>query len=538
MKYKARYFLIGNPKGSSLTGGQEPQEEPEVVSIEDAGDIISNLNSYDEDTIDKIIDYIKELGIDKKADTGIKENGKVEYLKKVFELLQNEISPVIPSLKGSGDDDTEESSDEDTSFRDLFKRKPSKVSVPPEKLELYNNIKAFEEEVKKFKFPKKIDINTEQVDKLLKQLDEKINAPLSEADINDITKFIMDVVNDVVKGNMNTKYRARDIFIKRLIDGVPIADIIKEISPSYTGTKEIPTNLKRIYDFLIRKRNNYTQIMDSVDIEDTSTVYPSLLTLYRFPHVLEMSVEGFNDRDQFVKLAGILSDGWDYDMELALRGEVQLEEILRDIFGSEFLPNKYPNIFQLVNRGEAWEGIDIVMKGKAFIELKGYKTGTLEMNKFLHMAKEYKNNQDAFFAVAKPYTIRKDDNYAAPGLQTVRSQLVNEKTSNVFDKFFIHQIPNEVIKHISENYSMYDHTKDTKFGDNGKRLFNYLKSQNIPGLTSDDKFMSFKIQNKGFSLNAQPTKKEREIIRNAISKDVTSTTKPKGTKSKPKEFDV
>ena len=91
MKYKARYFLIG---------GQEPQEEPEEIKVESQEDIINGFDQIDEDTIDRIIDYIRQTNFDPNYSKGVTELGKREYLKKVFTILENEPQPVFPVMEG------------------------------------------------------------------------------------------------------------------------------------------------------------------------------------------------------------------------------------------------------------------------------------------------------------------------------------------------------------------------------------------------------------------------------------------------------
>jgi hypothetical protein len=153
-----------------------------------------------------------------------------------------------------------------------------------------------------------------------------------------------------------------------------------------------------------------------------------------------MSEDGFEDRKEYVKDAKIIKE-WDYNMELALRSENQLFELLKGkVFTDEMKGLKYANLTQLVSSAEAYEDVDIKVPGVCHIEVKGHNSAYINFNKFTHLAKIYVNNKGkGIYATARGVT-NKDN-----------KQLVDTKDENVFDSFDVHVIPDGFMKAVASH---------------------------------------------------------------------------------------
>jgi hypothetical protein len=195
------------------------------------------------------------------------------------------------------------------------------------------------------------------------------------------------------------------------------------------------------------------EILENVDVEGLAdieqTSFGNILLMYTYPNILAMTEAGFRDRQAFVSNRpdkfGITE--WTMELELALRGENELSKVLVDQQGIKDF--KYDNIFQLVNEKKAFEDVDIKIPGVAYIEVKGWLSGTFAFNKFVHMAKLYKEHGDEplyAFARGIPYSMTKNK-YNNP------SQRVKQGDVNVFEKFQVEEIPKSLLKKLSEGIS-------------------------------------------------------------------------------------
>jgi len=495
MKYKARYFLIG---------GQEPQEEPKAKSIETPQDAIDSIDTMTDSTIDDIIDHIRKVKLDTKVDEGVSRFGKREYIIKVFELLKNDVQPIVPGMEGSGKKDIIKELEELTTSIKLYeeefltKTKWNSLMDAIDKTnklieDIEKEIKASKEKVadKAEEIIKEEPSLKEEVKEIVVKSDEKIEE--KAIDLNkDIASELVGYINDIVMSAKQIKdineTDMKDVLKRLLLRGLgevgkprrlpSYDDVVNVFKTRYGFTDEevniLNTSIKAYVGDTSTAPSNQSQLFKSVrsiidnkvaavseitgDIlnygsGDGRVSFGNTLTLYKFPHIVEASRKGYENRNSYSKQRPqqltLSRDGkeevieWTKEIEGSYRGETQLTSICKRLYPTELDNMKYNNLLQLVSKKEATEDIDIKLKAPGskpigFIELKGHLAANIEANKFRHMLKLYLDNStvspEAFYATARGN---------APGMSD--DELIDVEGIDVFPSFSLFVIPTELL---------------------------------------------------------------------------------------------
>ena len=247
-------------------------------------------------------------------------------------------------------------------------------------------------------------------------------------------------------------------------------DLIRQLSETYTRKVRSETTEYRgaYYEAVIKKlderRTDLKEVLGQVDIDGLKkgmegTSFGNILFMCHYDHILTMETkEGYDDRVDFVnKRPDKFKDYygkpivWNYDYENSLAAENKLSKTFVDIFkkNGALKDWKYDNVFQFVSKQSAFEDVDIKLDGsdsdaKGFIELKGAKAGHIKFNKFVYMAKYYKEKgADYFYAMGRakvPSGVGKDEQHT-------------------YTDFRIDVIPTQLLKILTKD-SIYKSIKD------------------------------------------------------------------------------